>query len=366
VGPRDYTVCQACGARNKPHWEFCVRCGETIDAATTVVMPASAGRAEDADVPETEGTGALRGVMLAVLALGAAGAFAWWLRPSMASRAADPGLFTLPTTATTRAPASTLAPSRAALAYAEGLNRLAAGDHRGAAAAFGDAASAEPDNAIYALREAEALWHAGDREEALSRFERAAGLSASNQLSYARALHAAGRAEQAIAAYRELAEAGTNPAISEELGRLLYGQGKFSEALGLLRTAAEARPDDPVLRGQYAHALEQAGDRAAAKAVYSDIIERFPRAPAARGRMAEILLQEGSRAEAVAVVQAGIQVDPSLPLPHRNLGSVLERLGRLNEAARAYREYARLAPNAPDAQQMLARAAALENRASSS
>jgi tetratricopeptide (TPR) repeat protein len=369
VAPRDYTVCPACGARNKPKWEFCVRCGEPIEAQT-VVMGAggSAGSSAD-DVDEyvaDEGSGAWRGVLLFVLAVGGAGALAWWLRPSAAGPPTDPGLFTMPTTPQALPSVASTLPDRAALAYAQGLQKLSAGDHRGAALLFGEAASLEPGNAIYAQRYGEALWNAGEREDALRALEQSARLSTSNRLAYARALHVVGRRDQAVQEYRELLELAPNPALAQDLGHLLYEQGKFSEALGFLKTAADAQPDDPVLHGEYGHALEQTGNRTAAKAVYSDIIDRFPRAPAARGRMAEILLQEGNTADAVRVVQAGIQVDPSLPMPHRNLGSVLERVGRLADAAKAYREYARLAPNAPDAQQMLARASALEARASSS
>ena len=42
------------------------------------------------------------------------------------------------------------------------------------------------------------------------------------------------------------------------------------------------------------------------------------------------------------------------------MGAVLEKSGRPRDAAAAYRAYAGLAPNAPDAQTLLARAARLE------
>ena len=46
--------------------------------------------------------------------------------------------------------------------------------------------------------------------------------------------------------------------------------------------------------------------------------------------------------------------------PGAKVGSVLERSGRPAEAAAAYRAYARLAPNAPDAREIAARAAQLD------
>jgi Flp pilus assembly protein TadD len=60
------------------------------------------------------------------------------------------------------------------------------------------------------------------------------------------------------------------------------------------------------------------------------------------------------------VLQDGIKAAPTTPHLQRQLGSVLERSGRRTEAAAAYRAYARLAPNAPDARAMSDRAAALE------
>ena len=60
------------------------------------------------------------------------------------------------------------------------------------------------------------------------------------------------------------------------------------------------------------------------------------------------------------MLQEGLQLSPNTPLLERQMGSVLERSGRPAAAAAAYRNYTRLAPNAPDAKEIAARAAQLE------
>jgi cytochrome c-type biogenesis protein CcmH/NrfG len=63
------------------------------------------------------------------------------------------------------------------------------------------------------------------------------------------------------------------------------------------------------------------------------------------------------------VVQTGLSATPQSSMLHRTLGLLLERSGKPGDAAQAYRDYVRLAPNAPDAQELAARASRLEKRA---
>ena len=73
-------------------------------------------------------------------------------------------------------------------------------------------------------------------------------------------------------------------------------------------------------------------------------------------------LKRGQPEEAVALFRSGLQQYPDVPLLHRGLASALERSGAVTEAINEYREYARLAPNAPDAQQLRERADRLEKQ----
>src|SRR5262245_62094040 len=62
-------LCPACGARNKPTWEFCVRCGESLvpeeaAAPTEIVSP-------EAEAPRPAGGVPWRGVLAFMAVLGA-------------------------------------------------------------------------------------------------------------------------------------------------------------------------------------------------------------------------------------------------------------------------------------------------------
>jgi predicted RNA polymerase sigma factor len=69
--------------------------------------------------------------------------------------------------------------------------------------------------------------------------------------------------------------------------------------------------------------------------------------------------------DAIAFVRTGLKENQDVAQYHRDLASFLERAGRITEAAAEYREYARLAPNAPDSKMLIERASALEQKAAS-
>ena len=66
------------------------------------------------------------------------------------------------------------------------------------------------------------------------------------------------------------------------------------------------------------------------------------------------------RGEAVALLREGLAESPGSPALHRQLGRVLNVSGRGSEAAQHFREYARLAPKARDAQEAVELATRLE------
>ena len=353
-------VCPQCGALNRPTWEFCARCNESLESATAVeetARPATAGEDEVEVSAAPANTIALAGILALVIV----GAAAWrTLASNPPGGAPDPSIFTIgtqPSDLPTSAP-----PAEAgAGAYDAGRRALNSGDLALAVDRLADAVAADPTNAEFRNAYAHALWRNGDRDAALAAHAEAARLDPRLQMQYARSLDVAGRTADAVAQYEQLLE--KNPQAStvrEDLGRLLFRNGDYRGAAANLQAAVQSRPDDPVLQQELAYSLDQAGDRAQAAAMYRQVLEKAPGAVISRGLLAENLAEQGRKDEALTVLQEGLRAQPEAPMLQRQLGSVLERSGRPKDAAAAYRAYAGLAPNAPDARDLLVRAARLE------
>src|SRR6185503_5662037 len=148
--PSDSRVCGACGARNKPKWEFCVRCGESLKDVAEASVPLK--RAPVAvDAGDRSSFAWMGGVaMLGVLVIVAYAAWIW-TRPAETPKEADASIFRLVTTVPARTPVTavprTAGPGDAD--YQAGVKLLQGGDYAGAVARLAHAIGAEPDNALY-------------------------------------------------------------------------------------------------------------------------------------------------------------------------------------------------------------------------
>lgn len=353
-------VCPKCGALNRPTWEFCARCNESLEGATSVEESLGPATADETDAPVSSApanTIALAGLLALVIV----GAAAWkTLASSPPSGAPDPSIFTIGTQPPVLP--SPPPPLEAGGAdYLAGRRALNSGDLQTAVARLAAAADANPGNAEYRNALGHALWRSGDREGAIAAHATAARLDPRLQMQYARSLDVAGRSADAVAQYQEILA--KNPAAStvhEDLGRLLFRSGDYRAAAQHLQSAVQSRPDDAVLQQELAYSLDQAGDRAQAEAAYRKVLEAAPGAALSRSLLADNLAEQGRKDEALALLQEGLRTQPETPLLQRQLGSVLERSGRRQDAAAAYRAYAALAPNAPDARELLERAARLQ------
>jgi len=97
--------------------------------------------------------------------------------------------------------------------------------------------------------------------------------------------------------------------------------------------------------------------------VLGRVLQAVPQAAGSRAWLAEAQARQGQADAAVATLREGLRLTPDAPVLHRALGSVLERADQPREAADAYRKYVSLAPNAPDAAAIVARAQNLEAQA---
>jgi tetratricopeptide (TPR) repeat protein len=365
----DSLICPACGARNKPKWEFCVRCGESLQGVAPT--RATSGRAEAEEAaearPPSAGSGRLLVVVAGLLLVGLAVAAWRYSRGASGPARPDPGLFTVATRPSELPSPSPPGEGPGYTDFVEGL-RLYEQQKAGEAVPFlARAAAAAPANARFRHVHAQALWAAGEQEKALAEYAEAARLDPGQYgLRLAQVYETLGNDKEALRYYEQaLALAPESPGVRERIGTLLLKGNDYAKAVPHLEAASRARPGDPALQQDLAYALEMSGEPARAIEVYREILATAPAsAELARTRLAELLFKEGKRDDAIALAQEGVRLNPDAPLLHRRLGSLFERTGRAREAATAYREYARLAPNAPDAKELAERAERLDAKGS--
>jgi Flp pilus assembly protein TadD len=145
-----------------------------------------------------------------------------------------------------------------------------------------------------------------------------------------------------------------------DVAGLLVDSGRAAQAIPYLRELVEKTPADLVRRQQLGETLMASGQPAEAAALFWYIVERMPEAVVARVWLADAQARQGYADAAVKTVQDGLALDPKVPVLHRALGVMLEKAGKGKEAASAYRKYAELAPNEPDAKELQARANQLD------
>ena len=360
-------LCPSCGTRNRPDWEFCARCEESLEGA----LPADAADAADDATAKVKALkvelrpfeiSSLTGssvLVVAVLAFGVLGFAAYrHVTTTPPPEGPDPQLFTI---ATRPVELPKVPPSGEAGVsdFDAGRRLLGSGDLQEAISLLAAAVAANPDNAAFRGHLAYALWQVGNTDQALAEHAEAARLDPHRQVQYARALAMIGRPDEAELQYEAIlarTPEGAGAMVHEDLGRLLFRAGRYVEAAPHLDQAVDARDDDPVLKQELAYALDQEGSGERAETLYRDVLETAPQAVLTRSLLAENLFERGQKEGAMSLLEEGLALTPEAPLLQRQLGSLLERDGKRAEAADAYRAYATLAPNAPDAATIKARA----------
>lgn len=364
-----FRTCPHCQARNKPTWEFCARCGEAleIDLAELESDNAEAGEAafdDEAEPRPASGGNPLRDlVVLAALLVAGIASYQWWRggAPAVPVATGFVTAATLPSRNVT--PVNAVVAPAGEEAFAQGRALLARGDAAGALPLLAQAVQLSPDVATYRGLYGDALIATGAVDEGLGQYDAAVRLDPVNStlaLAYARALNRADRLDEAVSAYEgALALRPGDQLLQRELSDLYARRGQTDRALALAGQAA-ASTNDLVAKQQLGRAQEAAGDMDGAEATYRGILSQMPQAHLTRGLLAEVLFKQGKQQEALSVFRDGLQRDGSAALLQRGLGSMLERTGHPAEAAAAYREYARLWPEAKDSAQLQQRAGLLE------
>ena len=162
------------------------------------------------------------------------------------------------------------------------------------------------------------------------------------------------------------------------LGKVLYQEGRPTDAAEEFRRAIALQPDSPEAHANLGNCLQAEGKSDGAREEYAEAIALNPRFAGAHYDLGLSLLRSGRMDEAAAEFRTTLDLDPGharawnslglalagsgrireameeyrqalslsadLPEAHLNLGNALFRLGRLKEAVAEYREALRLYP----------------------
>jgi Tfp pilus assembly protein PilF len=362
----DFRLCPNCGTRNKSKWEFCAKCGESLQEVPLGGAEASVA----APVAEGEEAEPLPGRTIAGFAAALAVAVGLFFAFRNPPAPTSPAIFSAPTVPQS-IPAATPAPPKPTgrAEYEAGLQRLNQNDPAGAAPLFAQAVAADSQSALYRHAYAVALFQSGAREASLSEYRAALALDPDNttyRLNFGKVLAKMGMNEDAAREFTSiLNREPSNAEALQQLGRVYAATGDNAGAIETLRKTAAMRPGDAVAQQELAMALEKGGDFEGAKGIYAQVLGKNPEAHITRGLLAEAYYRQGDGEQAVVLLREGLQSYPQAPLLHRNLASMLERTGKVEEAVAEYREYARLAPDSADARQLKERAEKLEKKIAS-
>jgi predicted Zn-dependent protease len=363
-----YRSCPACGTRNKPTWEFCVRCGESIGDVAVERAESEAGaetRRRRARIVLHErssgGLGVSGWLTLAALVPLTVFACRWYARDDHSPATPAPGVFVVATP-----PPAAAAPAKGmpGLAeFSEGRRLQAAGNLDGAAQAFAQAVAANPTNADYHEAYGDCLAAMGSQDDAIGEYEaaaRAAPARGALTSRWAEALIKNDDLSGAAAAYEfGLQNKPNDTGLLRSLASVQVQQDPTA-AVATMQRVVGIEPHDLRFRHELGVMQDKAGEYDDAVETLRGVVAAMPSAAQSRSWLAEALLHQGKADEAIKSLQDGIRLNPDGPMLHRSLGSIYERARRPADAARAYRDYVRLAPNAPDAAEIRQRADALD------
>ena len=217
-----------------------------------------------------------------------------------------------------------------------------AGRHEPAVELIGQAiaiagAAAPPS---YALNLGAALQAAGRIDEAAAAFERVVKRQPDHALAHnnlGNALSALGRTEEAIAALRRAAQLKLDYAEAHyNLGNVLREVRQFEEAAAAYRRALQLRPDLDDALNNLGIALEEMGQPEESAAAYRRAISLRPDHAAAWCNLANILVRLRQFDEATQAYRQALRLKPDFVDATYNLGAMLDDRGQRAEAVSCY------------------------------
>ena len=148
--------------------------------------------------------------------------------------------------------------------------------------------------------------------------------------------------------------------IQQQLDRLQ--PASFTAARSLYEQAIARRPDDPVLRENFAALLQDFEQPGAAAVHWRRMTELLPHSAQACYGLANSLDTQGKSAEAVRWFAEALRRSPDSVEAHNGLGLALANLGRTRDAVREFEHALRLKPDFVEARVNLGQTLAAQGR----
>jgi tetratricopeptide (TPR) repeat protein len=160
----------------------------------------------------------------------------------------------------------------------------------------------------------------------------------------------ANRESESIAEYRKVLE--LKPGLYEaelNLGIVLIRTKQAKDAVPLLKSAAEKKPNDARPNSMYAEALLAAGDYAAAQAAFEKTLMLDPKSASAESGLARALAKQNNLADAAPHFRKAFELDPSYQDGLLELASLYEAAKQPADAIEIYKQF----PTVPGVQERM-------------
>jgi protein O-mannosyl-transferase len=153
-----------------------------------------------------------------------------------------------------------------------------------------------------------------------------------------------------------------NSVALNNLGLLLYHQGRLDEAIAHYQKALQINPDNAEAHINLGTDLLKKGRVDEAIAQYQMGAKIKPDFAEAHYNLGNALLQKGSVSEAITQYQTALQINPDNADAHNDLAVALQQKGRLDEAIAHYQKALQINPDNADAHYNLANVLQKERR----
>jgi tetratricopeptide (TPR) repeat protein len=172
-----------------------------------------------------------------------------------------------------------------------------------------------------------------------------------------------GRFTEAIEHYQEALEIKPGSAeVYNNWGMVLAGQGRFTEAIEHYQKALEIKPGSAEVYNNWGAVLAEQGQPVKAIEYYRKALEIKPDYAAAHFNLGDALAKQARYSEAIEQFQQAVRLRPDSAAAHFNLGDALAKQARYTEAMEQFQQAVQLKPDYAEAHYRLGGILRSQNR----